>query len=186
MQGNGMASDQQLRLPLEATPEDEPVAGNRGTPIQSSISPLMARVLERENLVRALKQVKRNRGTPGIDGMTVEVLPAYLKKHWPALRDELLTGQYRPQPVRRVEIPKPDGRKRRLGIPTVLDRFIQQAIALCATSTNGYGDGCAAISGSNGEEPATGNCAGAGSVSARRGTPASRRMARGVSAGRQL
>lgn len=89
----------------------------------------MARVLERENLVRALKQVKRNHGAPGIDGMTVEALPAYLKQHWPALREQLVTGHYRPQPVRRVEIPKPDGRKRLLGIPTVLDRFIQQAIA---------------------------------------------------------
>jgi group II intron reverse transcriptase/maturase len=89
----------------------------------------MARVLERENLLRALKQVKRNHGAPGIDGMTVEALPAYLKQHWPALRAQLVTGHYRPQPVRRVEIPKPDGRKRLLGIPTVLDRFIQQAIA---------------------------------------------------------
>ena len=129
MQGRRMASDQQLTLPLEETPEDEPVAGNRGNPIQSSTSPLMARVLERENLMRALKQVKRNHGAPGIDGMTVEALPAYLKEHWPAIRDELVAGQYRPQPVRRVEIPKPDGRKRLLGIPTVLDRFIQQAIA---------------------------------------------------------
>lgn len=124
-----MASDQQLRLPLAATPEYEPVAGNRGDPTQSNVSPLMARVLERENLVRALKQVKCNHGAPGIDGMTVEALPAYLKQHWPALREQLVTGRYRPQPVRRVEIPKPDGRKRLLGIPTVLDRFIQQAIA---------------------------------------------------------
>lgn len=129
MQGRGMASDQQLTLPLEATPEDELVAGNRGDPTQSDVSPLMARVLERENLLRALKQVKRNHGAPGIDGMTVEALPAYLKEHWPAIRVQLVTGQYRPQPVRRVEIPKPDGRKRLLGIPTVLDRFIQQAIA---------------------------------------------------------
>lgn len=129
MQGNGMASDQQLRLPLAETPEDEPVAGNRGNPTQSSLSPLMARVLERENLMRALKQVKRNHGAPGLDGMTVEVLPAYLKEHWKEIRAQLATGQYRPKPVRRVEIPKPDGRKRQLGIPTVLDRFIQQAIA---------------------------------------------------------
>lgn len=129
MQGRGMASDQQLTLPLEGTPEDELAAGNPGNPTQSEVSPLMARVLERENLMRALKQVKRNHGAPGIDGMTVEALPAYLKEHWSALREQLVTGQYRPQPVRRVEIPKPDGRKRLLGIPTVLDRFIQQAIA---------------------------------------------------------
>ena len=130
MQRHGNASDQQLRLSLKGVaPEDELVAGKRGDPTQSAISPLMARVLERENLVRALKQVKRNHGAPGIDGMTVEALPAYLKQHWPALREQLVTGHYRPQPVRRVEIPKPDGRKRLLGIPTVLDRFIQQAIA---------------------------------------------------------
>ena len=86
------------------------MAGKRGDPTQSAISPLMARVLERENLVRALQQVKRNHGAPGIDGMSVEALPAYLKQHWPALREQLVMGHYRPQPVRRVEIPKPDGR----------------------------------------------------------------------------
>ena len=96
-----------------------------------SIQPqaLLARVLERENLQRALKQVRRNQGAPGIDGMTVDDLPDYLRHHWPALRAQLLSGTYRPQPVRRVEIPKPDGKIRPLGIPTVLDRFIQQAIA---------------------------------------------------------
>lgn len=96
-----------------------------------SIQPpaLLARVLERENLQRALKQVRRNQGAPGIDGMTVDDLPDYLRHHWPALRAQLQSGTYRPQPVRRVEIPKPDGKTRPLGIPTVLDRFIQQAIA---------------------------------------------------------
>ena len=95
-----------------------------------SIQPqaLLARVLERENLQRALKQVRRNQGAPGIDGMTVDDLPDYLRHHWPALRAQLLSGTYRPQPVRRVEIPKPDGKIRPLGIPTVLDRFIQQAM----------------------------------------------------------
>ncbi|MFN3988592.1 MAG: hypothetical protein ACK4KV_24220 [Rhodocyclaceae bacterium] len=91
-----MASDQQLTLPLEATPEDELATGNPGNPTQSDVSPLMARVLERENLMRALKQVKRNHGAPGIDGMTVEALPAYLKEYWSALREQLATGQYRP------------------------------------------------------------------------------------------
>ncbi len=89
----------------------------------------MARVLEQENLICALKQVKRNKGAPGIDGQTVEQFPAYLKQYWPEIRQQLQDGTYRPKPVRRVEIPKPDGRKRKLGIPTVLDRFIQQAIA---------------------------------------------------------
>lgn len=90
---------------------------------------LLVRVLERENLQRALKQVRRNKGAPGIDGMSVDELPEYLKHHWPTIRCDILAGRYRPQPVRRVEIPKPDGRKRMLGIPTVLDRFIQQSIA---------------------------------------------------------
>jgi RNA-directed DNA polymerase len=90
---------------------------------------LMGRVLERDNLQRALKQVRRNQGAPGIDGMSVDELPEHLLHHWPTIKADILAGRYRPQPVRRVEIPKPDGRKRMLGIPTVLDRFIQQAIA---------------------------------------------------------
>ena len=76
--------------------------------------------LERANLQRALKQVRQNEGAPGIDGMTVDELPVYLRKHWLELRAKLLAGTYFPQPVRRVEIPKPDGRKRLLGIPTSL------------------------------------------------------------------
>jgi RNA-directed DNA polymerase len=75
-----------------------------------------------------LARVKSNKGSAGIDGMTVEELPAYLKKHWPIIRAQLLSGTYKPQAVKRVEIPKPDGGVRQLGIPTVLDRFIQQAV----------------------------------------------------------
>ena len=89
---------------------------------------LMERVVERGNLVRALTRVRRNRGSPGVDGLTVDELPAYLKQHWPVLREQLLTGRYQPSAVKRVEIPKPDGGVRQLGIPTVLDRFIQQAV----------------------------------------------------------
>ena len=89
---------------------------------------LMEVVCERENLKKALHRVKANQGSPGIDGMTVDQLPDYLKTHWPTHRDELLRGTYTPSPVRRVEIPKPDGGVRKLGIPTVLDRFIQQAV----------------------------------------------------------
>lgn len=88
----------------------------------------MEAVVERENLKKALAQVKRNKGAAGIDGMTVEELPAYLKEHWPTVRVQLLEGTYKPQPVRRVEIPKASGGTRPLGIPTVLDRFIQQAV----------------------------------------------------------
>jgi len=90
--------------------------------------PSMEAVVERENLKKALAQVKRNKGAAGIDGMSVGDLPTYLKEHWPAIRVQLLEGTYRPQPVRRVEIPKASGGMRLLGIPTVLDRFIQQAV----------------------------------------------------------
>ncbi len=89
---------------------------------------LMEEVCERENCKRALARVKANRGSAGVDGMTVQQLPGFLKQHWPAIREQLLSGTYEPQPVRRVEIPKPDGGKRKLGIPTVLDRFIQQVV----------------------------------------------------------
>ena len=89
---------------------------------------LMEEVCGRQNCRQALARVKRNKGSAGVDGMTVEQLPAYLKQHWPAIREQLLRGTYKPQPVKRVEIPKPDGGVRKLGIPTVLDRFIQQAV----------------------------------------------------------
>ena len=89
---------------------------------------LMEDVCGRENCKQALARVKANKGSPGVDGMTVRDLPGYLKQHWPAIREQLLSGTYEPQPVRRVEIPKPDGGVRKLGIPTVLDRFIQQAV----------------------------------------------------------
>ncbi|HEY6920048.1 MAG TPA: group II intron reverse transcriptase/maturase [Methyloceanibacter sp.] len=88
----------------------------------------MEAVVERENLRKALARVKRNKGAAGVDGMSVEDLSAYLKEHWPAIRAQLLDGTYKPQPVRRVEIPKASGGTRPLGIPTVLDRFIQQAV----------------------------------------------------------
>src|SRR5271165_7024137 len=90
---------------------------------------LMEEVCERENLKAALRRVKDNKGSPGVDGMTVNELPVYLKQHWPTIREQLLNGTYKPQPVRRVEIPKPDGGgSRKLGIPTALDRFVQQAV----------------------------------------------------------
>ena len=79
-------------------------------------------------LSHAWRLVKANKGSPGVDGMTVQQLPEYLKEQWPAIREQLLNGTYKPQPVKRVEIPKPDGGMRKLGIPTVLDRFIQQAV----------------------------------------------------------
>jgi RNA-directed DNA polymerase len=90
--------------------------------------PSMEAIVERDNLKKALTRVTRNKGAAGTDGMTVEELPAYLKQHWLTIRAQLLDGSYKPRPVRRVEIPKASGGLRPLGIPTVLDRFIQQAV----------------------------------------------------------
>jgi RNA-directed DNA polymerase len=94
----------------------------------TSSNQLMEEILAKENLTEALEKVKSNKGSPGIDGMSVEELPAYLKEHWSGLRAQLSKATYKPQPVKRVEIPKPDGGVRKLGIPVVLDRFIQQAV----------------------------------------------------------
>jgi len=128
VKSGGNASENR-REPAVATPRDEPAAGEGDAPESIPHCALLERVLERANLQRALKQVRSNRGAPGIDGMTVDALPQYLRHHWPEIRAQLVAGHYCPQPVRRVAIPKPDGSKRPLGIPTVLDRFIQQAIA---------------------------------------------------------
>ena len=95
---------------------------------QTAIGPSMEAIVERNNLKKALARVRANKGAPGIDGTTFEQLGPYLKEHWPAIRARLLDGSYKPQPVRRVEIPKASGGLRPLGIPTVLDRFIQQAV----------------------------------------------------------
>jgi RNA-directed DNA polymerase len=92
------------------------------------VGPSMEAIVERANLKKALAQVKRNKGAPGVDGMRVGDLATYLKEHWPTVRTQLLDGTFKPQPVRRVEIPKATGGTRPLGIPTVLDRFIQQAV----------------------------------------------------------
>ena len=109
-------------------PGTESSAAKRGTENPAIIESLMEEVCERENCKQALKRVKANKGSPGVDGMTVQALPGFLQQHWPAIREQLLSGTYKPQPVKRVEIPKPDGGVRKLGIPTVLDRFIQQAV----------------------------------------------------------
>src|SRR5579872_852271 len=106
----------------------ESSGGKRGTEGPAITESLMEEVCERENCKQALKRVKANKGSPGVDSMTVHDLPGFLQQHWPAIREQLLSGAYKPQPVRRVEIPKPDGGVRKLGIPTVLDRFIQQAV----------------------------------------------------------
>src|ERR1700680_3254018 len=129
---------EQLQLVFTTAEEDmsstaggegaEAVVAKREPERPAVINSLMEVVCERENLKKALRRVKANKGSPGIDGMTVDQLPAHLSAHWPAHRDELLRGTYTPSPVRRVEIPKPDGGVRKLGIPTVLDRFVQKAV----------------------------------------------------------
>jgi len=109
--------------------ETESFPAVHGPESPASTNRLMEEVCERENLKEALRRVKANKGSAGVDGMTVGGITDYLKQHWPAIREQLLSGTYKPQPVRRVEIPKPDGGGvRKLGIPSVLDRFIQQAV----------------------------------------------------------
>ena len=126
----------ELAFPVKGRGEAPRVAGEGTespvakyvTESPASTERLMEEVCERNNLRKALKRVKANQGGPGVDGMTVSELTGYLKERWPEIREQLLEGTYKPQPVKRVEIPKPDGGRRKLGIPTVLDRFIQQAV----------------------------------------------------------
>src|SRR5215813_6286497 len=108
--------------------ETESLVATNGSESPARTNPLKEEVCERENRKEARRQVRGNKGSAGVDGMTVNQLTAYLKQHWPAIREQLLNGTYDPKPVRRVEIPKPDGGVRKLGIPTVLDRSIQQAV----------------------------------------------------------
>jgi RNA-directed DNA polymerase len=124
----------QMELPFKAEGEapsrersGEAATAANGTE-RSGTNHLMEEVVERDNLRQALKRVKANKGSPGIDGMTVEELPAYLRDNWLQLRAQLLEGSYRPLPVRQHEIPKSGGGVRTLGIPAVVDRFLQQAI----------------------------------------------------------
>ena len=106
----------------------EPSAAKREPERPAREERLMEEVCERNNLVKAWKQVRGNKGSPGVDGKTIGDTLDALREHWPAIRDQLLQGTYRPQPVRRVNIPKPGGGVRKLGIPAVLDRLIQQAV----------------------------------------------------------
>ena len=114
--------------PLGETEGIEPPRAKRETENPAGNQRVMEEVCERGNRREALQRVRANQGSPGIDGMTVDALGEYLEQHWPAIREQLLSGTYEPKPVKRVEIPKPDGGVRKLGIPTVLDRFVQQAV----------------------------------------------------------
>jgi RNA-directed DNA polymerase len=122
------AAEGRDEFPRAAAEGTEPSVAKRGPESPTQTASLMEEVCQRDNLWKGLKRVQANKGAPGVDGMTVRQLPKYLRRHWPRIRDQLLAGTYRPQPVKRVEIPKPDGGVRKLGIPTALDRFIQQAV----------------------------------------------------------
>jgi RNA-directed DNA polymerase len=122
------AAESRDELPMAAEEGTELSVAKRGAQSPAKTDSLMEEVCQRDNLWQALQRVQANKGAPGVDGMTVRKLPKYLKRHWPKIREQLLAGTYRPQPVKRVEIPKPDGGVRKLGIPTALDRFIQQAV----------------------------------------------------------
>src|SRR5580693_980195 len=131
---------QQIQYSLALEPDDRGearVSGHQGAePFVAKPAPespalteqLMEEVCDRGNLVRAWKRVRRNKGSPGVDGMTIDDAKDYLREHWPSIRSQLLAGTYQPQPVKRVEIPKPDGGFRKLGVPCVVDRLIQQAL----------------------------------------------------------
>jgi RNA-directed DNA polymerase len=137
--GTKRPNNQQMMLPFAAEEAGEArrnrvqgvevTAVSRATESPAKTTDVsMEAICRPENLSRALRRVQANKGGPGVDGMTVALLPAHLKAHWPQIREQLLSGTYKPQPVKRVEIEKPEGGVRKLGIPTVLDRFIQQAI----------------------------------------------------------
>ena len=134
LEGTRPQMSRQLELPLGGRGEapsarrSEEVATAAHATANSGASSLMEEMLEGRNLRAALKRVRQNQGSPGIDGMTVEELPEWLRENWSRIREELLAGTYRPQPVKRQRIPKRGGGMRELGIPTVRDRFLQQAI----------------------------------------------------------
>ena len=134
LEGERPQMARQLELPFKSRgeapkverSEEEPAAvhGNE----RSGASDLMEKVVSRPNLQAALRRVRKNKGSPGIDGMTVDELSDHLRQNWPQLREQLLAGRYRPAMVKQQLIPKSGGGRRKLGIPTVLDRFIQQAL----------------------------------------------------------
>ena len=114
--------------PVRSHQGTEPLVAKPAPESPACVEQLMEEVCGRGNLVRAWKRVRSNKGGPGVDGMTIDDAKAYLHEHWPSIRSRLLEGTYQPQPVKRVKIPKPDGGVRKLGVPCVVDRLIQQAL----------------------------------------------------------
>src|SRR5499433_2669509 len=114
--------------PIRGMPGAEPVVAVTAPESPAATMQLMEEVCERENLVRAWQRVRENKGAPGVDGMTIDDAKGFLCERWPDIRSQLLAGTYQPQPVKRVEIPKPGGGVRKLGVPCVVDRLIQQAL----------------------------------------------------------
>lgn len=114
--------------PTADRPGTEPLTAKRTTDRPAVEDQLMEEVCDRSNLEKAWKRVRGNKGSPGVDGLTIDDTATYLREHWPTIRAQLLTGTYTPQPVKRVDIPKPAGGVRRLGVPCVVDRLIQQAL----------------------------------------------------------
>ena len=114
--------------PAADRPGTEPPTAERTTDRPAVEDQLMEEVCDRSNLEKAWKRVRGNKGSPGVDGLTIDDTATYLREHWPTIRAQLLTGTYTPQPVKRVDIPKPAGGVRRLGVPCVVDRLIQQAL----------------------------------------------------------
>ena len=114
--------------PRRDVQEVEAVTATAERESPASTAHLMEAICAPDNIEAALRAVVRNKGAPGVDGITVKRLPGILKARWSEIEDQLLRGRYQPQPVRRVKIPKPAGGTRNLGIPTVIDRVIQQAV----------------------------------------------------------
>src|ERR1700757_2177083 len=126
----------ELALPMRGRGEAPCVDGQEVEMVTATVEPespaptedLMEAICDPDNIETALRAVVRNKGAPGVDGITVKQVPGILKARWPEIEDQLLQGRYQPEPVRRVKIPKPAGGTRNLGIPTVIDRVIQQAV----------------------------------------------------------